>query len=86
MFGNLYLFLDQMAFEDAVLEVTTKDGDIFTGQSAGEDLGEENMAWSFKKVQNWEYDGLFLKNIARVRRVGETEYAYIAEDELAVAS
>ncbi|MCL1994791.1 MAG: hypothetical protein FWG63_01135 [Defluviitaleaceae bacterium] len=85
MFGALLLFLDKMAFEDTRLEVITKDGEVFTGLSADLDEGDDDLGWSFKHVDGVSYDILYLKDIASVRRVGEVEYAYVANQELVEA-
>ena len=89
MINNLYLFLDKMAFENVRLEITTSSGGVFTGVSAGDDqadIDEGLMGWYFTAVEGSKYNVLYLKDIARVRRVGEKEYAYTAGEELAVAS
>ena len=91
MFGKLHLFLTKSKGER--LEITTKhiegaaeNGFTFTGVSYCIEEADDDLGWVFKDVENWKYSALCFKDIARVRRVGETEYAYIAEDELAVAS
>ena len=87
MINNLYLFLDRMALENARLEITTSDGIIFTGVSAGDDQADIDdgiMGWCFMDVDGSKYNVLYLKDIARVRRIGETDYSYVAEKELVV--
>ncbi|MCL1994740.1 MAG: hypothetical protein FWG63_00875 [Defluviitaleaceae bacterium] len=88
MINNLYLFLDRMALENAHLEITTLDGIVFTGVSAGDDQADIDdgiMGWCFMDVDGSKYNVLYLKDIASVRRVGEVEYAYVAKQELVEA-
>ena len=80
MLGELYNYLDDMSYEDAVLEITTIDNEVFTGFSLCDDEGEDDMAWCFKDVKGVPYSIIYLKDIATVRKVGESEYAYVAED------
>ena len=97
MLDNLYSLLYKASDTGDRLEITTKqvlggqmddeifiaaeDGHTFTGISWHLDEAEHDLGWTFRDVEGWEYSGLPLKDIAKVRRVGETEYAYIAENK-----
>jgi len=76
-----------MTFEKNRLEITTNhivdivdSGFVFTGVPVSDYDEDGNMSWYFKDVEDWEYNAISLKDIAAVRKVGESEYAYIAED------
>lgn len=68
------------------VEITVIDGEVFTGCSTYMDESDQDdLGWFFKDVEGVPYNALCLKDIARVRRVGEQEYDYIADPKLANA-
>ncbi|MCL1996320.1 MAG: hypothetical protein FWG63_08950 [Defluviitaleaceae bacterium] len=82
---NLCLLLERATINKERLEIVTTDSEIFTGIPKGICDGDDDLACYFYDIGNRQYDGLYLKDIARVRRVGEVEYAYVAKQELVEA-
>ena len=80
MYSELYDVLEMAQLaesdDDAKLEVVTKSGDTFTGISNCPDDGDDHLGWDFAEVEGVSYSFLYLKDIARVRRVGDTEWAW----------
>ena len=79
---NLCLLLERATINKERLEIETYQYGTFTGIPSGIGEGGDDLDCVFKDVENWGYNAIDLKDIARVRRVGETEYAYVAEKEL----
>ncbi|MCL1996322.1 MAG: hypothetical protein FWG63_08960 [Defluviitaleaceae bacterium] len=83
--GDLHSLLEIATINEERLEIVTTDNETFTAIPVGVNDGEDDLACLFTDIENWDYDGLYLKDIASVRRVGEVEYAYVANQELVEA-
>ena len=75
---DLIAFLDD--YENIRVEVETSFYGSFTGVSCyiEEDCGEnyDEFGWFFSDVEGVNYNAICLKDIARVRLVGETTWAW----------
>ena len=79
---NLRILLEDATENKERLEITTHQYGTFTAVPTGIGDGDDHLDCTFEDVENWDYNGIYLKDIARVRRIGETDYAYVAEKEL----
>jgi len=82
---NLRIVLEDAAINKERLEIETYQYGTFTGIPGGIGEGGDDLDCVFRDVENWDYSAIDLKDIARVRLVGEVEYAYVAEQKLVEA-
>ncbi|MCL1998996.1 MAG: hypothetical protein FWG65_09555 [Turicibacter sp.] len=82
MFSELHTLLENATFQGIRLEIITKEGVRFTGVAAYKNEVYDDLAWDFEDIEGWEYDGLFLKDIDRIRPVGALEWAWVASRQL----
>ncbi|MCL1997909.1 MAG: hypothetical protein FWG65_03995 [Turicibacter sp.] len=77
MYSDLSLFLENAAFDRARVEVVTTDGDNFTGISDWiNESFDDDLGWDFDDVEGVSYQALPFGDIARVRLVGATAWAW----------
>ncbi|MCL1997755.1 MAG: hypothetical protein FWG65_03210 [Turicibacter sp.] len=77
MYPKLYDFLEKAADNGARVEVITTNNDRFTGVSNWESESfDGDFGWDFKNVKGVNYQSLPFGDIARVRLVGSTEWAW----------
>ncbi|MCL2015420.1 MAG: hypothetical protein FWG68_04140 [Defluviitaleaceae bacterium] len=76
--GGLLDFLWNNAGEQMEVETTIYGSFVGVSHSVEEDCGEnyDELGWNFDKINGVEYSCISLKDIARVRLVGETDWAW----------
>ena len=78
MYRNLCLFLERAWLDDKRVEVVLKDGEAFTGIPLSMDMSDdEYLGWDFDDVHGADCSGVFLKDIASVKR-SDTQEVYKA--------
>ena len=82
---KLHLLLEEATVNKERLEIVTNHNERFTARPIGVDDGEDDLSCTFRETGEWPYSLIYLKDISSVRRIGETDYAYIAEIELVEA-
>jgi len=83
--GDLHSLLEIATINEERLEIVTHQYGTFTARPVGVNDGNDDLVCDFDDVENWDYNSIDLKDIASVRRVGEVEYAYVANQELVEA-
>ena len=78
---DLRILLEGATIDEERLEIATHQYGTFIAIPEGIIDGEDDLACDFRYTNTLILDSFYLKDIASVRRVGEVEYAYIAEKE-----
>ena len=77
MYSELHRFLENAAIKKKRVEVIAMDGDRFTAISDGiNESFDDDLGWDFDDVKGVNYQILPFGDIARVRLVGATAWAW----------
>ncbi|MDR2166322.1 MAG: hypothetical protein LBE35_00550 [Clostridiales bacterium] len=70
MYTDLHSFLELASLDGVRVEVSAKNGDVFTGLPIWLDEGDDDhLGWIFDDVDGVSYGGIFLRDIFSVRRL-----------------